>query len=87
MHKEAPMNEPRASGYVPTEVPEGWRAPAHPYPDMRCARCGAQLVPWGTVLRGTRELVQMHCGDHPVADRLWDERTDEDCGPLHETRR
>ena len=81
------MNDATRGGYVPTEVPAGWRAPAHPYPDLRCARCGGQLVPWGTVWRGARELVQMHCGDHPLADRLWDERTDEDCGPLHENRR
>ncbi len=81
------MNDAKSKGYTPTEVPEGWRAPAHPYPDMRGARCGVQMVPWGTVLRGARELVQMHCGDHPTADRLWDERTDEDCGLLRETGR
>jgi len=87
MNKEAQMSETRSRGYVPTEVPTGWHAPAHPYPDMRCARCGVQMVPWGTLLRGTRTLVVMHCGDHPVADRLWDERTDEDCGRLHESGR
>jgi hypothetical protein len=69
-------------GYIPDEIPEGWRAPAHPYPAMHCPRCAALLVPWGTVRRGGREYVQMHCGDHPTADRLWDEHTGEDAGPL-----
>lgn len=87
MNHDARANDAATRGYVPDEIPDGWRPPAHPYPDLRCARCGVQLVPWGTLLRGTRELAQMHCGDHPLADRLWDERTGEDCGPLHETRR
>jgi hypothetical protein len=87
MHEEVPMSDATKKGYVPAEVPTGWHAPAHPYPDLRCVRCGAQLVPWGTVLHGTRELVRMHCGDHPLAGRVWDERTGEDCGPLHEARR
>jgi hypothetical protein len=50
---------------------------------MHCPRCAARLVPWGTLLRGERSLVVLHCGDHPGADRLWDERTNEDCGLLH----
>ena len=81
------MSEPRRTGYIPDWVPEGWRAPAYPYPDMRCERCGALLIPWGVAMRDGRTLVQMHCGDHPAADRLWDEETDEDCGRLHEPRK
>jgi hypothetical protein len=50
---------------------------------MHCPRCAALLVPGGTVLRGDRTLVVLHCGDHPGADRLWDEETDEDGGLLH----
>ena len=81
------MHDATTKGYIPTEVPAGWQPPAHPYPDMRCERCGGQLVPWGTLLRDGRSLVVLHCGDHPIADRLWDERTDEDCGRLHKPRR
>ena len=81
------MARTTTSGYVPEEVPAHWIPPAHPYPDMRCARCGARMVPWGTVRRGGREYVQMHCGDHPLADRLWDEHTNEDAGLVYETRR
>jgi hypothetical protein len=71
----------------PDEVPAGWRPPAHPYPDSRCARCGVRLVPWGTLLRDGREYVVLHCGNQPLCDRLWDERTGEDCGRLHDEGR
>lgn len=86
MHDDRPTRATTTAGYVPAEIPDGWRPPAHPYPESLCGRCGKQRSPWGTVRIAGREYVVLHCGDHPLADRLWDETTGEDCGPLHETR-
>ena len=87
MHDETPTRATTTKGDVPAEIPANWRAPAHAYPISRCEHCGHRRSPWGTVLIAGREFVVLHCGDHPLLDRLWNETTGEDCGPLHETRR